>query len=242
MLLLSDGGIVKSTKFTSPVYIGDPINTVRLFNEMEADELILVDIEATSQDREPDYSLLEDIANEAFMPMAYAGGLHSSDAAGRVLDIGFEKVGFDSAIHLNPEVVQDVVHARGAQAVVAIVTVNDSGDVRSPQSTDRAASPGLSEHLAVCEKHGVGEVLLYVWQRDGTFEGLNLELTNAAASVLSCPLVIAGGLNSISELSSAVAAGADAVAGGALFCLHGARRGVLVSYPSRREIIECLRS
>ncbi len=240
VLLLRGKGLVKTVKFKDPTYIGDPINSVRIFNEKEVDELAFLDITATPEGRGPDFDLLSDIAGEAFMPMSYGGGITSLDQVQRIFSLGFEKVVIDTAAYESPKLIRDAVAIYGTQSIVGCVDVRRkllgryelySHGGRMPQSV------GLIDHVTALERLGVGEILVNSVDRDGTQSGYDLKLIHEVSSAVGVPVVACGGASSIEDFVAAVTeAGASAVAAGSLFVFVGPHRAVLINYPDRAEL------
>lgn len=238
-LLLQDGGLVKTRKFADPVYVGDPINAIRIFNDKEADELMVLDIGATRERREPDYALIEQFAGECFMPLCYGGGIRTVEQARRLFSIGVEKVCLQSAAMEDPTLVTRIAEGYGSQAVLASVDVKRNWR-RRPMLYAAARRKTLDqpwlEYVQAMVAAGAGEILLNAVDRDGTLGGMDLELIGEASHAVGVPLVAVGGAGSLADVRGAIDAGASAVAAGAFFVFHGPHRAVLITYPSRREL------
>ncbi len=239
LLLLSGSGLVKTVRFKSPTYIGDPINAVRIFNEKEADEIILLDIEATAQHREPNYTLIEKIVAQAFMPLCYGGGVTTIAQMQRLYQLGIEKVALNSVLAERPELIAEASARFGAQSVVAGVDVKrsllGSAKVVFPRSRSKTAME-LLDWLRQLERLGAGEILLQSVERDGLMQGYDLPLLAEASHSISIPLVAAGGAGTIAHLGEAVHHGAHAAAAGSMFVYHGKLKGVLINMPPRSEL------
>jgi len=239
-LLLSDGGLVKTRQFNDPVYVGDPINATRIFNEKEVDELVVLDIDAAVHGASPRFELIAEIAGEAFMPLAYGGGVRSVDDAKRLIRSGIEKVVVNSAAYDRSSVIEDSVQLFGSQAIVGAVDVKRSFLGRYNlvcRSGKKAMSVSLEAHLESLVKRGVGEIIVTSVDREGTMDGFDLELVRRVASYVPVPVVAHGGAGSVAHLAEAVRdGGASAVCAGSMFVFHGKRRAVLISYPSRSEL------
>lgn len=238
-LLLQNGGLVKTTKFAKPVYVGDPINAIRIFNEKEADELMVLDIAAAREGREPDYALIEQFAGECFMPLTYGGGINSVEQVRRLLALGVEKVCVQSAALRDPTLVTRIAERFGSQAVLASVDVKRDWLRRErlyAAGTGRTLDTPWLEHLASLVASGAGEILLNAVDRDGTMQGMDLDLIAKASRSVSVPLVAVGGAGSLADIRAAVDAGASAVAAGAFFVFHGPHRAVLITYPKYQEL------
>src|SRR5262245_27833857 len=244
VLLLRNKGLVKTVKFASPLYIGDPINSVSIFNEKEVDELVFLDISATVNRQEPNFPIIEDIAGEAFMPMAYGGGITSSATIRRIMSLGFEKVILNTITYDNPDVVREAVQIYGSQAVVACIDVKrkwlggydlftHSGNVRRKVS--------LQEHLVNLISYGVGEIIMNSIDRDGTQSGYDLTIIKTVSAAVPVPVIACGGAGSMDHFVAAVKeGGASAVAAGSLFVYTGRHRAVLINYPDRAELKQYL--
>lgn len=244
VLLLRGKGLVKTVKFKAPKYIGDPINSVRIFNEKEVDELVFLDITATPEGRGPDFDLLADIAGEAFMPMAYGGGITTLEQVQRIFALGFEKVVIDTAAYTAPQLIRDAVAIYGSQSIVGCVDVRRTllGRYELSSHAGKTRQPlGLKEHVVELERLGVGEVIVNAVDRDGTQSGYDLKLIGEVSSAVSVPVVACGGASGIDDFVAAVLeGGASAVAAGSLFVFVGPHRAVLINYPARTELAKRL--
>lgn len=241
-LLLSDGGLVKTTKFKQPKYVGDPVNAIRIFNEKEVDELVVLDIDASRESREPDYDAIAEFASECFMPLAYGGGIRTVDQARALFSLGVEKVVLQSAILENPKLISEIAERFGSQSIIASIDIKRDWRGRpriwSSAMRKKLSQPWL-EKLHEYVEAGAGEVLLNSVDRDGTQEGYDEELIAQAATAISVPLIALGGAGKLEHLASAVDSGAAAVAAGSLFVFQGPHRAVLISYP-RYSVLESL--
>lgn len=241
VLLLRNRGLVKTVNFGKPKYIGDPINTVRIFNEKEVDELVFLDITATPEGRGPDFALLADIAGEAFMPMAYGGGISTIDQIQKVFALGFEKVVISSQSYVQPDLIRDAVSIFGSQSIVACIDVKKrffSGYKLYSNSAKKKEKRCLLDHISALERLGIGEIIVNSIDQDGTCVGYDLKLLELVASSTNVPVVALGGAGSIDDFVSAVElGGVSAVAAGSFFVFFGPHRAVLISYPDREELI-----
>ena len=240
VLLLRGKGLVKTVKFKDPKYIGDPINSVRIFNEKEVDELVFLDITATSEGRGPNFELLAEIAGEAFMPMAYGGGITTLEQVQRIFALGFEKVIVNTAAHTLPGLIRDAVAIYGSQSIVGCVDVRRTllGRYELISHAGKTKqSVGLKEHVQALEQLGVGEIIVNAVDRDGTQSGYDLKLIREVSSAVSVPVVACGGASGIDDFVAAVhEGGASAVAAGSLFVFFGPHRAVLINYPAREDL------
>jgi imidazole glycerol-phosphate synthase subunit HisF len=233
-LLLADGGLVKTRRFGERKYVGDPINAIRIFNEKEVDELVVLDIDASRSGKAPDFALIEQFAAECFMPLCYGGGIRTLADAQRLFELGIEKVCLQSAALLAPSLLQEIASRYGSQSLVVSVDVKRDWRKR-PMLYHAAASRKLPqsaiEFVRGAVERGAGEVLLNAVDRDGMQQGFDLELVAEMAAAVEVPLVAVGGAGSLDDLRKVVDAGASAVAAGSLFVFHGPHRAVLISYP-----------
>lgn len=239
-LLLTADGLVKTRRFKDRVYIGDPINAVRIFSEKEADEILLLDIDASRCGRAVDLGQLASIASECFVPLGYGGGIRDAATVARIFAIGIEKIIINTAIHDNPTLVRDAVAEVGSQSVVASIDVNrdwwGKPVVRTLAGT-RSTSVHPVEFASRCEDLGAGEILLTAIDRDGTMRGMDIELVRSVTEAVNVPVVASGGAGSHQDLARAIAeGGASGVAAGSLFVFQGPHRAVLISYPSQQEL------
>jgi len=240
-LLLRRGGLVKTVRFTDATYVGDPINAVRIFNDKEVDELMLLDIDATREGREPDFERIHDIVSEAFMPVAYGGGIRTVEQAARVIALGVEKVVLNHAALHDPEIIAGVAARLGSSSTVVAIDVK-SDWLGRPRVYDAVARKLTGadpiRQLVLAQQAGAGETLIYSVDRDGTGKGFDLDLLRAAAGALSVPVVVCGGAGSLDDFRSAAAVGAAGIAAGSLFVFVGRHRAVMINYPSQQRLRE----
>lgn len=238
-LLMSNGALVKTIRFKEGSYVGDPVNAVRIFNQKEVDELILLDIHATTQSRGIDFETLEKVVSECFMPICYGGGVRTLEDMRRLYALGIEKVSLGAAAFEVPDLVRQASSEFGAQAVVVTLDVKKGLLGRSTVRTrngsrDTKMSP--PEAARTFEEQGAGELLLYSIDRDGTWSGFDLKLVEAVSQVAGVPVVATGGAGSLEDIRAAVKqAGASAVAIGSMAVFQGKDLGVLIKFPSRKD-------
>ena len=241
-LLLRGQGLVKTVKFKEPKYLGDPINIVRIFNDKEVDELVLLDITATPEKRGPQFDLLKNIASEAFIPLAYGGGIRSMDDVRKLLSIGIEKLIMNTSAVETPSLVREVADHAGSQAAVVSMDVKKGLLGKYEVFTHCGQKKtGLDpvKHAVEMERMGVGEILINSIDRDGTMQGYDLELVRKVADAVSVPVVACGGAGNLSHVSEVIKQGhASAAAAGSIFVFQGPLRGVLISYPTPKELKE----
>ncbi|MHA6643013.1 AglZ/HisF2 family acetamidino modification protein [Mesorhizobium sp. A623] len=235
VLLLCGLGLVKTKKFKDPIYIGDPINVVRIFSEKEADEIIILDIEASKEGRGPNFELIAEIAGECLMPMAYGGGITSYEEVRKLIRSGVEKVVINSvAATLSTQVITEAAQAFGSQAVVGAIDIKKSllkGYRVTAKSGTIETALQLEDHARALVAAGAGEILINNVDADGTMAGFDEKLIRRVADAVDVPVVACGGAGSIDHLVSAIhEGGASAVAAGSIFVFHGKHRAVLINY------------
>jgi imidazole glycerol-phosphate synthase subunit HisF len=238
-LLLCDGGLVKTRRFKSPKYVGDPINAIRIFNDKEVDELMVLDITASRSGRDPNYALIEQFAGECFMPVAYGGGISSVAQASQLFSLGVEKICLQTAALENPRLITELADKFGSQAVMVSVDVKKNwlGKAKLYRSvTGEMLSDNWLNTMHQFISAGAGELLLNAVDKDGTLEGPDLQLIQEASAGIRVPIVALGGVASLSDIKACVDAGASAVAAGAFFVFHGPHRAVLITYPKYRQL------
>lgn len=239
LTLLGDS-LVKTVRFGKERYIGDPVNTVRIFNELEVDELCFLDIRATVQNRTPDFDLLAHIADECFMPVAYGGGIHDFETASRIFSIGFEKVVINTAAFRRPGLIAEIAAHFGSQAVIASVDVKRSLFGKPQHYIAAGGEKTGKDPLAwACEleRLGAGELLLTSIDKDGMWSGYDLELTKKFSDALTIPVIAAGGAGTVEHLGAAVkSGGASAVAVGSMVVYQKQGMGVLINFPDRQKL------
>ncbi len=238
-LLLRDRGLVKTVKFKAPVYIGDPVNAVRIFNDKEVDELVILDIDASRDGRGPDYELIAEIAGECFMPLGYGGGVTTLEQVRGVIRSGVEKVIINTAAGQSTRLISEAAAVFGSQAIVAGIDVRKKllGGYRVyTRSGAVELKASLNEHVRAVAAAGAGEILVNSIDRDGTMAGYDLELIRQVAADCTVPLVAIGGAGTQAHLAEALAAGASAVSAGSMFVFHGRHRAVLISYPDQHQL------
>lgn len=239
-LLFDDGSLVKTVGFSAPQYIGDPLNVVHIFNEKEVDEIVFLDIGATPKRREPDYETLRLIASEAFIPLAYGGGVRTVDQARAIFECGFEKVVLNTAAHSDPDLVPRLAATFGSQSVVVSLDVKKGifGKYGVYSCGGRKKETGSVVEAALhMQNAGAGEILLTSIDRDGTWKGYDLDLIRLVAEAVSVPVVACGGAGSLADCGMAVSqAKASAAAAGSMFVFQKQGCGVLIRYPDYDDI------
>ena len=240
-LLLRGAGFVKTTKFQKPVYLGDPINILKIFNEKEVDEVVVLDISATVEDRPVNLDLLKEIASECFMPVGYGGGIRDMEDVRRIFALGMEKVVVNSYAVKNPFFITECAELFGSQSIVVSIDVKKSLFGKYEvyiHSGRKRIKLDLVAHAIRMEELGAGELLLNSIDKDGAMNGYDIELIKTVTESVNIPVIACGGAGKLQDFLLAKRAGASAVAAGSMFVFQGKHRGVLVSYPSYKELSE----
>lgn len=242
-LLVHKKGLVKTVKFADPKYVGDPINAVKIFNEKEVDELIVLDIDASVNGTEPDYSLIEKLASECRMPLCYGGGIKNVEQARKIIELGVEKVALSSAALENPSIISSIAAVVGRQSVVVVVDVRKSlfgGYTVCVHNGKKKVKDDLETLLRGLEECGVGEIVVNSIDNDGVMRGYDLKLAELVREVISVPITILGGAGSIDDILGLVEKfKLIGAAAGSLFVFKGVYKAVLINYISvnERELI-----
>jgi cyclase len=238
VLLINDDILVKTIKFKSSQYIGDPINAIKIFNEKEVDELVVLDISATKK-RKINFELLSRINKEAFMPIGYGGGIKTLDDAKVIFSLGYEKIILNHITLSNPDLVTHIANISGSQSVVICIDVkkNILGKYYVFDYIRKKNTAILAiEQIKKFENIGAGEIILQDVDREGTFTGYNLKMLETICSTVNIPVIALGGARSIEDLQLGIQMGASAVAAGSMFVFHGHLRAVLITYPINFKI------
>lgn len=242
-LLLQNRGLVKTERFAKPRYVGDPINAIRILNDKEVDELIVLDIAASRGGAGPDYDMIEAFASECFMPLCYGGGITTLEQARRLFSLGVEKVALQTAALRDLTLITRIAEHYGAQSVVVSVDVKKGLLGRYALHSSAGVRNGPSswtDFIGAAVSAGAGEVMVNAVDRDGTMSGVDVTLIARAAASCTVPLIACGGVGSLADIKAAVDAGASAVAAGAFFVFHGPHRAVLITYPKYSDLVALL--
>jgi cyclase len=239
-LLVSNGRLVKTVRFRNPAYVGDPVNAIKIYNEKEVDELILLDITATAEGRRPDFSFLSEVADECFMPLAYGGGIRDIDDISRIFSLGIEKVAINSYALENPSFIEKAAAVFGSQSILLSMDVKKNlfGKYRV---YGRGGRNGTDHEPAAwaarMERIGAGEILLNSIDQDGTMEGYDTTLIRKVTEAVTVPVIACGGAGRIQDFKMAVEeGGASAVAAGSMVVYQGKNKGVLINFPSQDDL------
>jgi cyclase len=238
-LLVHQGGLVKTQGFKDPKYVGDPINAVKIFNEKEADELIVLDIDATVYGREPDFGLIAKLAAECRMPLCYGGGVKTAEQALRIVDMGVEKVAVSAAAIANPSLLSDMAAAVGRQSVVAVLDVRKKTGLFAKGyevCTHNAKTAHKQDPFALAKQlqdAGAGEIVINAVDRDGFMQGYDLDLASEFRQALKVPMTFLGGAGSLEHVGQLISnLGVVGAGAGSLFVFKGKYRAVLINYPT----------
>lgn len=240
-LLVHNKGLVKTVNFKDPKYVGDPINAVKIFNEKEVDELIVLDIDATVEKREPNFQMIKNLATECRMPLCYGGGVTSPEQAKKIIKLGAEKVALSSAAIENPELIKSIGEEVGVQSVVIIIDVKKKGLFGKYEvfTHNGKKSTGLNpiEFAEEMEAIGVGEIVINSIDQEGTMKGYDLKLFESIRKKISVPLTIMGGAGSADHIKEALNKfGIIGAAAGSLFVFKGKYRAVLIQYLNKAQL------
>lgn len=240
-LLVNNGKLVKTVRFRNPQYVGDPVNAIKIYNEKEVDELIVVDISENREKSGPNYKLIKEIADECFMPVCYGGGITSIEQIQQILKIGIEKVALNSSIYRNRQLIKEAAKLFGCQCIVVSVDVKKSfwGNYKVTfDSGSKSINTGLTEFVKEMEELGAGELLINNITNEGTWEGFDLDLLKKITSNVNIPVIAMGGAGNIEHIKEAISIGkASAVAIGSMAVFQNKGMGVLINFP-KKELLD----
>ena len=240
ILLLDNDSLYKTTNFKNPKYVGDPINAVKIFNNKEVDELILLDYTATNEDRIPNLDNIKEIVSEAFMPIGYGGGINSLDQIEKLFKIGIEKVILNTTAFSNENLLTDAIKIFGSQSVVVSIDYKKDIFGNNVIFTQGGKLKQKIDLISACKNFqeiGVGEIMINSIDREGVMNGYDISTINKINNELTIPLIASGGAGKISHLADGFKAGASAVAAGSMFIFQGKHKAVLLSYIKSDEVI-----
>lgn len=239
VLLMNGRGLYKTLQYKEPKYVGDPVNTVKIFNEKEVDEICVLDIAASVEKREPNIPLIREIAGECFMPMSYGGGIRTLEQARAIFNAGVEKIILNTAASDSPDIVRNISAFAGSSSVVVSIDFRKKllrGHEVYACSGKRPTGKDPIDFAREVERFGAGEILLQSIDRDGTMQGYDLDLIHRVSEAVTIPVIACGGARWLSDFAQAIERGASAVAAGSFFVFQGKHRAVLLSYPTPQEI------
>ena len=238
VLLIRDDVLVKTVRFKSPRYIGDPINAIKIFNEKEVDELVVLDISATNK-KKINFDLLSRINKEAFMPVGYGGGINTLEDAQKIFSLGYEKIILNHIALSQPDFIAQLSNICGSQSVVVCVDIKKNlfgkyvvYDYIRKKNTNRL----LVDWVKECEQRGAGEIILHNIDREGTFTGYDSGILSSVCNAVNIPTIALGGAANTEDLKTGIQDGASAVAAGSMFVFHGPHKAVLITYPDKTKM------
>lgn len=241
-LLIQNRGLVKTVKFRDPKYVGDPINAVRIFNEKQADELVVLDIDATKEKRSPDFRLIEKLASECRMPLCYGGGIRTLEDAKAIIKLGVEKVALGAVVFENPDLINEIAVVLGNQSVVCVLDIRKKKGLfsKSYELVTHNASvvhdADIKSVVKDIQDRGVGEIIFNCVDRDGCMQGYDIPLVESLKGCVDVPVTFLGGCGSYKDILQLIKSwGTVGSAAGSFFVFKGKYRAVLISYPSLKE-------
>ncbi len=238
-LLIHNRGLVKTIQFKESKYVGDPLNAVKIFNEKEADELTVFDIDVTVEGREPDYKMIENLAVECRMPLCYGGGIKTSKQAQKIFNLGVEKIALSSAVIESPNLVTEIVKEVGTQSVVLVIDVKRKflgGHEIYTHNGNRKVKIDLEKFILEQQQFGVGEIVLNSIDNDGVMEGYDFNLIDKIKPIVKVPLTVLGGAGTLQDISTLINRyGIIGASAGSLFVFKGQYKAVLINYPNQQE-------
>lgn len=242
-LLLENEGLVKTIQFKKPTYIGDPINSVRIYNELEVDELLFLDIKASANGTPPPFKKIEEIASECFMPFSYGGGIRSLEDVKKLFDLGVEKVALNTIAYEDPNIITQIAKIYGSQSVIVSIDVKKalfSGKRVFVKDGTRKTEFTHVDYAKRVEGLGAGEILINSIDNDGLMSGFDTDLIAEISKAVSVPVIALGGAGEIGDIAKAKKAGASAIALGSMSVYQNKNRGILINFPTQRHLREVL--
>ncbi|MFZ2153285.1 MAG: AglZ/HisF2 family acetamidino modification protein [Microgenomates group bacterium] len=241
VLLVDNGRLIKTIKFQKQIYLGDPINTIKIFNDKEVDEIVVLDITATENNKEPDYKFIASLAEECFMPVCYGGGICNIDQVKKILSLGIEKISLNTALFNNRDLVKEVARKYGSQAVVASIDVKTDffGHYHVYKNRGKyKVNIDVFEFINELEFDGVGELLINFIDRDGMYKGYDVSFIKKVVENTKIPVTACGGAKDLEDVRNMLkVTGVAAAAAGSIFVFSSETRGVLINYPNRLELV-----
>ncbi len=246
-LLMRKKGLVKTVRFRDAKYVGDPINAVRIFNEKEADELIVLDIDATAENASPDYAVIQKLAAECRMPLCYGGGIKTVEQVKTIIGLGVEKVALSAAAVQDPSLVSRIANEIGSQSVVVVLDVKKVGSSERYQiathNSNRDTGKCPVEFSRELQERGVGEIVLNSIANDGVMKGYDLALVRQVRAVVGVPITVLGGAGTLQDIGTLVEHfGVIGAAAGSMFVFKGPYKAVLINYPGQAQKDEVIRA
>ena len=246
-LLIHNKGLVKTTNFKDPKYVGDPLNAVKIFNEKSVDELIITDIDASAKNVEPNYSLIEKLAMESRMPLCYGGGINNAQEAKRIFSLGIEKVAISSSAIKDPILITKIAKSVGSQSVVVVIDVkkkylSNNYEIYTHNGTRKTGINPL-KFINHIKEIGVGEIVINSIDRDGTMKGYDFKIIDQVRKITTLPLTVLGGAGSLDDIGEVIKKYSIIGAGaGSIFVFKGQYRAVLINYPNNKEKMDLIKN
>ena len=239
-LLIKNKGLVKTLRFSDPKYVGDPLNAVKIFNEKSVDELIVLDIDASTEEREPDYNVIANLAMECRMPLCYGGGIRTSEQAIKIFQLGVEKIALSSKAIEDPSIISEISNKVGAQSVIVILDVKKNRfskkyNIYTKNGTLKSKHNPIDFSKRI-QQEGCGEIVINSIDKDGGMNGYDYEIIDQIRNVVSIPLTVLGGAGSLDDIGVLINKhGIIGASAGSLFVFKGKYRAVLINYPNPDE-------
>ncbi len=238
-LLVHDNGLVKTVNFKNPKYVGDPINAVKIFNEKEVDELAVFDIDASVQGNEPNYALIEKLANQSRMPLCYGGGVKTVEQAQKIFGLGIEKIALSSAVIQNPLLITEIANRVGSQSVIVVIDVKKKllgGYEVYIHNGKKATGVNPIKFAEEAQRLGAGEIIINSIDQDGVMKGYDMNLIDKMVENLTIPVTVLGGAGTLQDIKKVIDKHKIiGVAAGSLFVFKGVYKAVLINYPNKEE-------
>lgn len=238
-LLVHDNGLVKTVNFKNPKYVGDPINAVKIFNEKEVDELAVFDIDASVQGKEPNYALIEKLANQSRMPLCYGGGVKTVAQAQKIFGLGIEKIALSSAVIQNPSLITEIANQVGSQSVIVVLDVKKKllgGYEVYIHNGKKATGVNPVKFAEEAQRLGAGEIIINSIDQDGVMKGYDMNLIDKVVENLTIPVTVLGGAGTLQDIKKVIDKHKIiGVAAGSLFVFKGVYKAVLINYPNKED-------
>ena len=243
VLLIKNRKLIKTVKFKKNIYVGDPINAIKIFNEKEVDELIVLDITANKNKIGPDFQFISEIAKECFIPLTYGGGITSLNQVEQLFNLGIEKVSLNNIIYQNPYFLKELSEYFGSQSIVASIDIKKNWFGKYclfDSKVKRLKNENINSLIQKIVKYGAGEILLNSVDMDGSLNGPDLEIVKQYSKDVSVPIIYLGGIKSLDDIKNSFESGANAVAAGSFFIFYGPHKAVLITYPKYNQLKKIL--
>ena len=243
-LFLKNSGLVKGKEYRNHKYVGDPINTIKIFNAKEVDEIIVLDIAATKEKKGPNFSLIEEFSSECFMPLCYGGGIRTIQQARTLFSLGVEKVCLQSSVYSDLKLIKEIANEYGSQSVVVSIDIKKNWLKKESlynASSGQILRKSYMDLIKECIEAGAGEIIIGSVNHEGNMRGMNLNLISKVSNFSTVPVIASCGVGEMNDIKLASEAGANAVAVGSFFIYHGPHRAVLITFPTNEELNKLLR-